>query len=383
MHIDGGINVKKDELKQIVANLINIEESEILYDTQLSSFGFDSIRLVDFIVAIEEKYNIEICDSDLLYENFDSINSIYNTLLKYLSEKPTYKCIITDCDGVLWKGISGEGGIDEAHYEETSIRFCNLLHDLRMKGVMIAICSKNEEKNILAMLESDNTELVAEDFVIIQTGIKNKVESVTDIINTLGVYQNSVIFVDDSDYELGLISMFIPEIKIVRVTHIIVDEITTLFKNLPNEFNIDRTTQFKQQKEREKVHLKFQSCVEYNNALNTMIICKKAEVGDIPRMVELSQRANRFNINGKRYTNTELLSKFNDQKFSLYILKASDVYGDMGLVAIAAVCEYEIESFMLSCRAFGRDFEFKLIEEIKKDTNCTLHGKYIPTGKND
>lgn len=376
--------MKKDELKQVLAQLVGIEESSISEDTQLSDIGFDSIQFITFIVAIEEKYDIEVLDSDLLYENFTTLDMMYTTLSKYFEdEKPIYKCIITDCDGVLWKGIAGESGVDEAHYDVASIKFCNLLHDLRMRGVMIAACSKNEETNILMMLDSDDTVLSSDDLVLIETGVMNKAESAAAIIDELGIYQDSVVFVDDGDYELGLVSTVLPDLKTVKANDGFIEEITALFDNLPNESDIDRTAQCKEQKEREKVHVHTNSAAEYNITLETVVICRKAEKSDIPRMAELSQRANRFNINGKRYTEDELSTMLHDDKYGLYILKASDKYGDMGLVAMSVVNGCDIESFMLSCRVFGRDFEVMLLNEMKRDVNAPLRGRHIQTGKND
>lgn len=376
--------MKKEELKEILTQFISIDKLTFSDDTQLNDIGFDSIQFITFIVAIEEKYNIEVLDSDLLYENFATLDVMYTTLSKYfVDEKPIYKCIITDCDGVLWQGISGESGIDEAHYDDYSIRFCNLLHDLRMRGVIIAACSKNEERNVLMMIDSNDTVLSSDDFILIKTGVWNKGESVASIIDEIGIYQDSVVFVDDSDYELGLVSTLFPNIKTVKANVETIDEITALFSNLPDESDIDRTTQFKEQKEREKIHVHTNSVDEYNDALETVVICRKAEESDIPRMVELSQRANRFNINGRRYTEDELSAVLHNTKYCLYILRASDKYGDMGLVALAVVNECDIESFILSCRVFGRGFEITLLNEIKKDLNSPLHGKHIPTGKND
>ena len=112
----------KPEIKTLLSELLACPVEDIADDRALEELGLDSLQFVSAIVAIEEKYNIEILDSDLLPQNFKDVSSICKTLEKYFSGVQTqlYKCIITDCDGVLWHGISGEDGEDLAYHDDAT-----------------------------------------------------------------------------------------------------------------------------------------------------------------------------------------------------------------------------------------------------------------------
>ena len=120
----------KTEIKTLLSELLACPVEDIADDRALEELGLESLQFVSAIVAIEEKYNIEILDSDLLPQNFKDVSSICKTLEKYFSVVQTqlYKCIITDCDGVLWHGISGEDGEDLAYHDDATQKPCLLLH---------------------------------------------------------------------------------------------------------------------------------------------------------------------------------------------------------------------------------------------------------------
>ncbi len=378
----------KDELKKELSELLQINASELADNVLLSDIGLDSIQFITFIVAVEDKYDIEIFDSDLMYENFDTLDKMYTTLSKYFEEeKKLYKCIITDCDGVLWRGIAGEAGLDKAYYDADSIRYCELLHNLRRRGVLVAICSRNDEKNIMEMLSSNESVLTGEDFVLIETCVTDKADTAAQIAEELGIYPDSVVFVDDSDHELAVMAEFLPDMKTVKADGGFIDEIISLFDNIPDNTDIDRTAQFRQQKKREEIHLRTHSAEEYNEILETVADCRYADVNDAVRIAELSQRTNRFNTSGCRYSENDVTAMLNEVHTSVYIISASDKFGDMGIVGAAVVRDdgdaAVIESFMLSCRVFGRDFETNLLDKVIADTKKPLRGIWKDTGKNE
>ena len=145
----------KDEIKSILSDILGCQVEEITDEIPLSNLGYDSLKFISTVVEIESKYGIEVLDSDLLPDNFKDVSSICETLKKYFEDKQKlYKCVITDCDGVLWRGISGESGNDMAYSDEITNEFCKLLHRLREQGILLAICSKNEKANIDSMLSN-------------------------------------------------------------------------------------------------------------------------------------------------------------------------------------------------------------------------------------
>lgn len=373
------------DIKVILSEILECKLEDITDDIDLAELGFDSLKFISFIVEIESKYDIEIFDSDLEMDKFKSVTSILETLVKYFYNIPPrlYKCVITDCDGVLWLGISGEDGDDSPYTDDTTNRFCALLHELRECGVLLAICSKNERENIEAML--NKTPLSTEDFALIETDVADKVDTISYILSEVGFAVDSVVYVDDSDSELEFIKAKLPDLTLVNARNEsdYTDKLSSLFANLCAAEAIDRTEQFREQKEREKLHKSTSSPDEFNQILETKTTISKASNDDVQRLAELSQRANRFNLTGARYTAEEIASILKAADYTVYTLSASDKLGDMGLVAFAVLRSNVIENFFMSCRVFGRGFECELIDEIRQNHESGLAGIYHATGKND
>ena len=374
----------KDEIKSILSDILECPADEITDEIPLSDLGYDSLKFISTVVEIESKYGIEVLDSDLLQDNFKDVLSICETLKKYFGEEKQklYKCVITDCDGVLWRGISGESSDDQAHTDESTDELCELLRDFRGKGVLLAVCSKNERENIDSMLSL--TSVSPDDFAVIEADTPDKSDSISYILNEFGFSADNAVYIDDSDAEIEYVKSRISELTVMKADHSenLTDKLRMMFTALPVDA-IDRTVKFREQKEREKVHRNTSSPEDYNLILETKIICNKAVKGDASRLSELSQRANRFNLTGARYTEDEIVNILINRTYSIYKLCAENKFGDMGLVAMAIVQGDIIENFIMSCRVFGRGFENELLERIKSDTSDSITGLYHPTGKND
>ena len=374
----------KDEIKSILSDILGCPTEEITDEIPLSDLGYDSLKFISTVVEIESKYGIEVLDSDLLPDNFKDVLSICETLKKYFEDKQKlYKCVITDCDGVLWRGISGESSDESAYTDESTEEFCKLLRGLRGKGVLLAICSKNERANIDAMLSG--IPVSPDDFAIIEADTPDKSDSISYILHEFGFSAENAVYIDDSDAEIEYVKNKIPEITVLKADYSgnLTERLSAMFSSLPESNAIDRTSKFREQKEREKVHRNTSSPEEYNRILDTKIVCNKAVKGDASRLSELSQRANRFNLTGARYTEDEIVNILINKSYSIYKLCADDKFGDMGLVAMAIVHGDIIENFIMSCRVFGRGFENELLERIKSDNSDSIIGLYHPTGKND
>ena len=249
--------------------------------------------------------------------------------------------------------------------------------------MLLAICSKNERGNIEAML--NKTTLSPEDLALIETDAADKADTISYILSEFGFAVDSAVYVDDSDSELEFIKAKLPELTLVNVRNDseYIDKLSSLFANLPAAEAIDRTEQFREQKEREKLHKSTASPEEFNRILETKTTISKASSEEIERLAELSQRANRFNLTGARYTAEEIAGMLEAADYTVYTLSASDKLGDMGLVAFAVLHSNVIESFFMSCRVFGRGFEYELIDEIRQNHEGGLVGIYHSTGKND
>ena len=227
------------------------------------------------------------------------------------------------------------------------------------------------------------TSVSPDDFAVIEADTPDKSDSISYILNEFGFSADNAVYIDDSDAEIEYVKSKITEITVLKADYSesFTEKLRMMFAALPAD-SIDRTAKFREQKEREKVHRNTSSPEEYNRMLETKITCDKAVKGDALRLSELSQRANRFNLTGARYTEDEIVNMLSDLDYSVYRLCAEDKFGDMGLVAMAVVHGNVIESFIMSCRVFGRGFEKELLDKIEPDKTDII-GLYHPTGKND
>ncbi len=386
----------KREIRVLLGKVIGMDEAAAAAmpdDIVLHDVGLTSLKFVEFIVAFEETYHVEVYDSDLILSNFKTLASMFETFDKYLQNEPIpklYKCVITDCDGVLWHGIAGECGLDHSILDDGTRALQKVLKALRQRGVYLCICTKNSLDNICSMLEDSQMPLDLTDFAILETDVSDKSESIRKILSDLSLSQDSVIFLDDSAYECGLVETLLPEITVMQsdtANEWFLSALTARFDYL-QEQALDRTRLYREQKEREKVRISAVNAEDYNHQLQTCIVCGTSSSGDAPRIAELSQRTNRFNMSGRRYTREEVAVRIQDASCTVLSLSVSDIYGDMGLVAAAIVCknpaadQYTIENFMLSCRVLDRGFENILIEKIKALCAGTIMGIYRETVQN-
>lgn len=350
----------------------------------LSDLGLSSLSMIRFIVLIEEALDMEIRDSDLLYENFETINKIFETLSHYLKPSTAIKkCLIVDADNVLWHGISGE---EEIVFDDAIVGFQDFLLDLYRRGVLLCLCSKNDEALIRISFSHPVMRLTPAHFAIFLANRTDKVSNIATVADELNLSYDSMVFADDSDYELGFVSLNLPEVTTIKVNHATTDTLSalrTLFEAVQPTSDLNRTQLYKEQKEREKEKRNFTSVEDYNRSLETVITCGPAKVEELSRLAELSVRTHQFNLSAVSYTEEMLRGLMQSNDTSVYSLSVKDKYGDMGIVGMAVVKNDTIEAFMLSCRVFDRDLESVLLQAIKEEAAAPLCGIYRPNGKNE
>lgn len=381
--------MNKYKILNILSNTIGISIDDLLTlpeDTLLSGMGLSSISCIQFIVALEETFDFEVLDSDLLLSNFETLGKLFSTLQKYLDTSYTAKkVLICDCDNCLWHGIAGE---EEIYIDSTAIALQHELIHLYQSGVLLCLCSKNDPQNIKTAFGQPGMLLQPEHILISKVNRNSKAENIREIAKELNLSTDSFVFVDDSDYELGLIRALYPEIDAVKVdfsTNTFIDEIHSSFRHDTVSTDFNRTAQYREQKKREKDKLLITDVEEYNASLQTIVTCERAGFEQADRIAELSQRTNQCNLSCARYAEADITRLLSDENYTLLSLSVQDKYGDMGVVGAAAIRQDNnpvIEAFFLSCRAFDRHFEDVLIEKAKSLFPSGLSGIYVKSDKN-
>jgi FkbH-like protein len=353
----------------------------------LIDIGLNSLNFIRFIVELEKALNIEILDSDLVLENFKTIDTLMKMLNKYFSHNycNIKKVIISDCDNVLWHGIAGEEMI---HIDTNTQKLQTELIDLYNRGILICLCSKNKYANIVEAFNTLDMPLNFSHVISYKINMLDKVSNIKQISEELNLDMASFVFIDDSNYELGCVKGMLPEIATIKVDYKNLNFIEQIKEYFSSASSADknRTKQYREQKEREKNKSRYETIDDYNKSLDTSVVCDYAREDQCNRIAELSQRTNQFNLSGKRYCAETIHNLLSNNEYNIFTLSASDKYGDMGIIGAAIIKVSEnivIENFFLSCRVFGRDLEEILIDKIKATyENRTIVGIYNYTEKN-
>ncbi len=332
-------------------------------------------------------------------------NILAYSLLFYFEQirNQSKKCLILDCDNVLWGGIIGEDGIEgillsNQFMGRAYLDFQREIIKLYYQGVIICLCSKNKLSDIKEVISKHPDMLLREKYIAaMKINYRNKADNLRELAKELNISINSMVFIDDNPYEISLVNYELPDVITVQLNaqrpykySEILKELKYFYKKKITRNDPLRGKQYKEQEIRSQSMSLYTNIEEYHKSLKTQITINKVDKYSISRVAELSQRTNQFNLSGMHYSLEELQSLLK-MDYEILYLRAKDKFGDMGIVAavIVRICKDHaiIEAMFLSCRVFGRGFELALLEEIKKivsNKNINkLLGVYIMNSKNE
>jgi FkbH-like protein len=317
------------------------------------------------------------------------------------------KAIIFDCDNTLWKGVIGEDGMEGIDMSQTSKsgKFYHLVQRIAVflskRGVIVGLCSKNNEQDVLDVLRNHQDMILKEEHIVIKkVNWVDKASNLRAIASELNIGIDSLVFVDDSNFEINLIKKQVPEILTIQVPTSISDYPDLILKNIYTYFNLvlnsddaKKTEMYKQQFERENSKIAFSSIEDYLASLEIELTVVKNDITQMPRISQLTQKTNQFNLSTCRYSESQINQFIEDKKYDVYAMLVKDKFGDNGLTGVCIVKEDEknpknviIDSLLMSCRIIGRNIEFVYMSHIIKDLTNKGYQKlsafYIPTKKN-
>jgi FkbH-like protein len=316
----------------------------------------------------------------------------------------TKKCLVVDCDNTLWGGIIGEDGIEKIQIGKTYpgnifFDFQRRILNLFNKGVILAICSKNNENDVLSVLENHPDMLLRKKhFACIYANWNDKAENIKNISSDLNIGLDSIVFVDDSEFECDLVKRQLAEVTVINLPKKIYDYVQTietcgLFDKLQyTKEDKKRGDLYRTNIERNTYKTNFTDLNSYYKSLEMKIEILPVDDFAVSRVAQLTQRTNQFNLTTKRYSSDEIIQFMNSEHHDVLLLKLSDKFGEMGIVGIQ-ILDYTLEeraiidSFMMSCRIIGRGVENVFlkagIDKSLKKNYRIIEGSYIKSDKND
>lgn len=305
-------------------------------------------------------------------------------------EGKTKKCLILDCDNVLWGGVLADDGIEKIKLDSSGLGrvykdFQRYVLTLYHHGVILAICSKNDISDVMVMFRKHTDMVLKEDHIsCFQVNWENKPHNIKRISDTLNIALESMVFVDDSPMEIEAVKFMLPEVTSILFNHDSIYEQLKCF-NLKSNIKITdiekRNVTYRTNLYRKALKAEYKNNYEeYLEALNIRADIHKVQPIEYSRISELTQRTNRC-TNGKRYTIAEIRERIGMKNVTMYSLTVSDRFSDIGLVGVLEIEENKLTLFSLSCRALGRDLEKRMLEYISSK-HCIANIEFGDTGKN-
>ncbi|WP_026521648.1 HAD-IIIC family phosphatase [Butyrivibrio sp. VCB2001] len=311
------------------------------------------------------------------------------------------KGLVLDLDNTLWGGVVGDDGVDgieigqETNLGQVYAEFQGYVKMQKDLGVILAVDSKNEEENAIAGLEHPDGTLKPDDFVAIKANWEPKSENFKAIASELTLLPESLVFVDDNPAEREIVTAQLPGVNapaldtpehyIRFIDHAGYFETTSL-----SDDDRKRNEMYMANKKRTELQESFADYGEYLTSLEMEAEIKPFEKMYMPRIAQLTNKSNQFNLTTKRYTQEDIeKATADDSNITLYG-RLKDKFGDNGIVSLAIGNvrgdELHIELWLMSCRVLKRDMEFAmmdaLVAEALKRNVKTIYGYYYPTAKN-
>lgn len=308
----------------------------------------------------------------------------YCTALRYILLKNTgklKKAVIFDCDNTLWKGVIGEDGaegIDMSPHTKTGKDFSRVQQMAKMlakKGVIVGICSKNNPEDVDKILTSHEEVILKDEFIVIKkVNWEDKASNLRAIAKELNIGRDSLVFVDDSSFEINLIKDQMPEVLAIQVpmsgyADLLQQTIYSYFNLKPTKEDINKTAIYKEQFQREEAKSKAASLEDYLASLQIEITIEENNVASITRIAQLTQKTNQFNLTTKRYTENQIEQFVTDPDVVVATLSVKDKFGDNGLTGVCIIkstvkTSAVIDTFLMSCRVIGRNIEISFLNNI-------------------
>lgn len=314
------------------------------------------------------------------------------------------KCLILDLDNTVWGGVVGDDGwenIQVGHglgIGKAFTEFQQWVKKLRERGIIICVCSKNDEDKAKEPFEK-NPEMVLrlDDFSVFIANWENKADNIRTIQSILNIGCDSMVFLDDNPFERNIVRENVPGVVVPELPEDPGDYLEYLYSlNLfetasYSSADKDRTKQYQVEAQRVVAATKFTNEADFLKSLNMLSVVEGFTPFNTPRVAQLSQRSNQFNLRTVRYTDADIARMSGDDSYQCFSFTLEDKYGDNGLICVIILHKEDldtlfVDTWFMSCRVLKRGMEHftlnTIVEYAKENGFTRIVGEYIPTAKN-
>jgi FkbH-like protein len=311
------------------------------------------------------------------------------------------KCLVLDLDNTLWGGVLGEEGIDglqigEGTEGEAYAAFQDYVAALEARGVVLAVCSKNDEHLVReAFARRHGMRLRLEQFAAVSAGWDDKPTQLRRLASDLGLGLDSLVFCDDNPIEREAVRRLVPEIDVIRLPTDpagYVEALATypyLESTRLTDDDTRRTEQYRARSAAAAARGTSSSLEEFLDGLGQEATVELVGPPNLARVAQLVGKSNQFNLTSRRRTEAELAELADRPEVVALAVRLRDRFADHGLVGVLLAVDdgpaLEIDTWLMSCRVIGRSLEALLLQVLarvaRERGRSELRGSYIPTAK--
>ena len=392
-----------------------------------SSFTYQVRKLNYELMKLSEQYaNLFICDiaalqnklgRDLMFApnvytstemvlSIDAIPFVASRIMDIIAaiKGQFKKCLILDLDNTVWGGVIGDDGLEGIQLGHglgigKAFTECQMwVKKLRQRGIIICVASKNNEETAKEPFEKHpDMILKLDDIAVFQANWETKVDNIRTIQSVLNIGFDSMVFLDDNPFERNIVRENIPGITVPELPEDPAEYLEYLYSlNLfetasYSNADKDRTKQYQVEAKRVSLQKTFANEADFLKSLNMVSVVSGFTKFNTPRVAQLSQRSNQFNLRTVRYTEADIEAYANDPDVIDLSFTLEDKFGDNGLIAVIIMKKQDeetlfVDTWFMSCRVLKRGMEnFTLntmVERAKAAGYKRIVGEYLPTPKN-
>ena len=396
----------------------NRVESSFIYQTRKLNLGlmelsreFPNLYICD-LAELQAKLGRDFCFDSSVYVSTEMLLSL--DALPYVAARTMdivcairgsfKKCLILDLDNTLWGGVVGDDGWENIQIGhglgigKAFSEFQQWIRKLKDRGIILCVCSKNDDDKAREPFEK-NPEMVLrlDDIAVFIANWDTKVQNIRTIQQILNIGFDSMVFLDDNPFERNMVREGIPEICVPELPEDPGDYLEYLYGlNLfetasYSSADKDRTKQYQVEARRVSSALSFANEADFLRSLGMVSEIRGFDRFNIPRVAQLSQRSNQFNLRTVRYTEEDVRRMGADAHFQCFSFTLADKFGDNGLICVVILEKKDrqtlfIDTWFMSCRVLKRGMEaftLNILVKYARDNGFKrLVGEYLPTAKN-
>jgi len=339
------------------------------------------------------------CSSALLVELAREVS-----LLIFSLKRAPKKVLVLDLDNTLYGGVVADDGLEGIELGDTSPRgeafktFQKYIISLKQRGVLLAVCSKNDlDKAQEPFQKHPEMVLRLDDIVSFKANWEPKSENIRAMAPELNLGLDSFVFVDDNPAEIEIVRQFVPEVTTILLGPDPSDYVAQLAdcrlfepRSITSE-DAERTNQYRSDAQRKSLEASVTDMDSYLTSLEMESVISEFAPVDVPRLSQLINKSNQFNLTTRRRSEAEVLTVMNDKDFIGFSVRLKDRFGDHGLISIVigekSGDTMRIDTWLMSCRVLKRGVEEEVLNELArlaKARHCqSLLGTFLPTPKNE